>query len=720
MRFRLPFFSPFRAVFTIGFVFLMMTLAHSEGLMVRLVPVDAGKMAIAPFEDIRDWNSDPALVDTAWTYCVGAPGGIGFDDSGDYNEHITLNIGPTMQGRQNTCYIRAKFDLNSTLKKELDYLAIGIRFDDGFIAYLNGERIMAENAPQNPYWRATASQPHEAQSMVWYDVSEHIDKLKSGENLFAVHGMNVSGSSPDFLIQFELVARKNYQNNFVSDLPIIKIATDGNISVNANTVRQGQIESISNGTGNDHHLDDAANDYSGRLSITQQATIYDYPKNHYLITLTDEQGAAKNASLLGLPEGDEWILYAPYNDKTLLRTVLMGELAFQMGRTHQPKLCHLFLNDDYLGLYVLLEKINRNPNRIDLPEPGNSGDELTGGYMLMLNKNRVAPGFDSPIKPFFSAQHPVRYLYNFPDDAALTTEQKGYIQGFINGFEADVVNSIDIASAVDYFLLNEVSKNVDAYRDQTVLIKNRDSSNAKLVIRNPIDFNNACGNTQAYNGKSVQGWQLDYLSTPANMSADSMLVPLWWKQLFADATFTRALYKRWETLHEDVLNDSFVFEKLDSLYNLLEDDGILNFERWPVAGKPIEPYGAIGDTYDEDFDYFYLWMVDRIDWMAEAMDEFITSVAFAENAARTFDLEQNYPNPFNPQTTISYRVPQHSHVVLKVYDIRGAQMAELVNTAQSAGQYTIEWDASGFPSGVYLYELRAGDFKQIKRMLLMR
>jgi hypothetical protein len=717
MHFRSQLKFSFTVIVLILFTFLN---AHAEGLMVPLVPVDANKMAIAPWEDIRGWNSNLNLVDTSWTECNGGPGGIGFDDSGDYFQFMTLNIAPQMQGNQNTCFVRSKFTLTSALLNELDYMSLGVRYDDGFIAYLNGERIWAENDPQNPGWRSSASQPHEAQSMVWFDVSDHVDKLVPGENLFAVHGMNVESGSPDFLIQFELVARKNYENNFVSDLPILKISSDGNIPVNSNTVRNGTIEIINNGTGNEHRLTDPANDYSGRLAITENSTIYEYPKNHYIVTLKDDVGATANASLLGLPATDEWIFYAPYNDKTLLRNVLMGEIAHQMGRGPAPKLCHLFINDGYVGLYALGPKKKRHENAINISQPGDDGDALTGGYILELGKDRVAPGFNSPLLPFFGATEPIRYLYNFPADENLTAAQQEYIQSFMNAFEADVVNSIDIASAVDYFLLNEISKNVDAYRDHTLLYKDRDSINPKMFITGPLDYNNACGNIRAYNGTSVKGWLFDYVTTPANMSADSMLVPLWWQQLFDDVTFTSALYKRWDALQNDVLNEDYVIEKLDSLYSLVDNDAILNFERWPVAGKPIEPNGKVGDTYDEDFDYLYLWMVDRLDWMRAAMEDFITSVESPDDLALSFELGQNYPNPFNPSTTISYQLAQAGHVSVKIYDIRGVQVAELVNASQSAGRYSVTWNADGYPSGIYLYEITAGDFSQTNRMLLIR
>jgi hypothetical protein len=83
-------------------------------------------------------------------------------------------------------------------------------------------------------------------------------------------------------------------------------------------------------------------------------------------------------------------------------------------------------------------------------------------------------------------------------------------------------------------------------------------------------------------------------------------------------------------------------------------------------------------------------------------------------------LNQNYPNPFNPSTRISYSIAEDAHVSLRVYDIMGAEITELVNQKQSAGVYEIQFDASNLSSGMYFYKLSAGDFTSIKKMTLLK
>ncbi|MCI0448509.1 MAG: T9SS type A sorting domain-containing protein, partial [Chlorobi bacterium] len=90
------------------------------------------------------------------------------------------------------------------------------------------------------------------------------------------------------------------------------------------------------------------------------------------------------------------------------------------------------------------------------------------------------------------------------------------------------------------------------------------------------------------------------------------------------------------------------------------------------------------------------------------------------NAPVNFSLSQNYPNPFNPTTKIKYEIPKSEFVTLKIYNVLGSEIAELVNEYKQTGSYEVEWDASNFPSGVFFYELLAGPFKVRKKMVLVK
>ena len=129
----------------------------------------------------------------------------------------------------------------------------------------------------------------------------------------------------------------------------------------------------------------------------------------------------------------------------------------------------------------------------------------------------------------------------------------------------------------------------------------------------------------------------------------------------------------------------------------------------------IYPYAPSGNIYANDWDYgLFVFSFDSG-----------TSVTPGENELPAgFELRQNYPNPFNPSTTIAYRVGENSTVNLRVYNLLGQPVRTLVNQVQSPGDYRISWngrDDAGraLPSGVYFYQLKAGGFGKIKKMLLV-
>jgi hypothetical protein len=111
-------------------------------------------------------------------------------------------------------------------------------------------------------------------------------------------------------------------------------------------------------------------------------------------------------------------------------------------------------------------------------------------------------------------------------------------------------------------------------------------------------------------------------------------------------------------------------------------------------------------------------------------DVVITSIEDDNQLPTVFSLEQNFPNPFNPRTTINYQIPELSFVTLKVYDVLGKEVATLVSDEKSIGNYEIKFDASllsgsvsakgGYASGVYFYQIKAGDFVETKKMVLMK
>jgi hypothetical protein len=99
---------------------------------------------------------------------------------------------------------------------------------------------------------------------------------------------------------------------------------------------------------------------------------------------------------------------------------------------------------------------------------------------------------------------------------------------------------------------------------------------------------------------------------------------------------------------------------------------------------------------------------------------FRVSVEKYKNLPNDFELSQNYPNPFNPSTTINFSIPQTSFVTLAIYDILGNKIKTLVNDVRSPGNYEVAFDGNNLSSGIYFYQLKAENYTQTKKMLLLR
>lgn len=103
------------------------------------------------------------------------------------------------------------------------------------------------------------------------------------------------------------------------------------------------------------------------------------------------------------------------------------------------------------------------------------------------------------------------------------------------------------------------------------------------------------------------------------------------------------------------------------------------------------------------------------------VEKYTTSVDDAENTMPgSFRLEQNYPNPFNPSTTLSYSIPEDCHVQLRIYDVLGNSVGTLVNEMQNRGKYNINFNSEHLSSGIYYYSISAGQYKDVKKMMVIK
>jgi len=516
-------------------------------------------------------------------------------------------------------------------------------------------------------------------------------------------------------------------STFSSNLPIVVINTNGKrIPDEPRLIAQMGI--IDNGPEKRNTPNDPFNHYQGRITIELRGnTSLDFPKKAYAFETQKADGENDNVPLLGMPKENDWILYAPYSDKSLLRNVLTFKLARDMGRyAPRTRFCELILNDDYQGVYVLMEKIKRDKNRVDiarLTPTDTSGDDITGGYILKLDwEDHKSQGWHSPIDGTL-------FHFHHPQKKDLVPLQRRYIQNFISEFEAILAKDdyldpvegyrrfIDTGSFIDYFISAEVAHNADSYRISTYMYKDRDDRDGRLNMGPQWDYNLAYGNQDEGPFGTPYKWSWQVGLDDINF---------WWNRFLADPLFLEQLQQRWAELRTDILREERILTHIDSLAVALDEAQLRNFKRWPVLGEYVWPNAYIGKTYQDEINYLKDFLEKRLDWI----DQNISKIDVKSEAEEPDDQENDqiripekyklnaFPNPFRQTIQFQYTLPVTRFVKLDIYNVIGQKMNTFIDAYQKAGDHNFDWNganeqgdvvASGIYFGVLMinWEIRA-------------
>ena len=506
-----------------------------------------------------------------------------------------------------------------------------------------------------------------------------------------------------------------------SDLPIIIIDTHGQEIPNEPKIT-ADMRIVDNGPGVRNSVAGPFNAYAGKIGIEiRGSSSVQFPKKQFAVETRDSSGGDLDVALLGMPAETDWVLSAPYNDKSLIRDAVVYTLTRRMGRyASRSRFCELVLNGQYAGVYVLFEKIKRDKGRVNIAKcdpPDSTGDAVTGGYIIKIDKTDGAEtaGWYSGFLPFVGAAYRVLYQYHYPKAEDLVWPQRGYITRFVRDFELamylptfnDPVNGydrwLDSDAFIDYVLINELSKNVDGYRLSTFLYKDRDSRGGKLVLGPVWDYNLGFGNSNYHRGAAPDGFQIAYMSDSAAFRKNEpFLGPFWWKKIFDDPPFRARLRQRWTSLRAGEFSTGRITGLVDSLVAVLAEAAPRNFRRWTVLGQYIWPNPYVGQTYGDEIRYMKEWIVARVTWLDR---ELSLTAAHGDDGAHVpvaASLGQNYPNPFNPGTTIPFTVGSAAHVSIGVFDLLGREVSRLLDADRPPGDHAVVFDGSGLASGMYV------------------
>jgi hypothetical protein len=361
--------------------------------------------------------------------------------------------------------------------------------------------------------------------------------------------------------------------------------------------------------------------YSGNAAIRiRGSSSTGFPKKQYNFEIRDELGEDLPVSLMGMPAESDWILYGPYTDKALMRDALSYDWSNQIGRyAPRTRYCEVYLNDDggvlgsadYDGVYVLIEKIKRDPNRVDVDEllPTDSvSPEVTGGYILKKDRQE---GDETS----FTTSRGLSLIFVEPKTRELTAAHRNYISGYVNQFEAALYGAnftdpnvgyaryIDVDAFIDHHILVEAMKNIDGYRLSTFMFKDRGE---KLAMGPIWDYNLCLGNANYLEGWLASGWYYPQLG-----AGDYP----WYPRLFQDPNFTTRYADRWVAHRKAAFDAAAMMATINVHQAVLQESQARNFSRWPVLGTYVWPNWYIANTWQEELTWMRGWLEDRLEWI---------------------------------------------------------------------------------------------------------
>ena len=433
----------------------------------------------------------------------------------------------------------------------------------------------------------------------------------------------------------ELASDSTYEVHYLaSNLPIVIIETNGQEIPDEPRIT-AHMGIVYNGEGRFNRSWDSYNNYDGLITIERRGfTSQNFPKLQYAIETVNAKGAPRNCELLGLPKENDWILHAPYSDKSLIRNVLMYQWWADLGHyATRTKYCEFILNGSYNGLYILIEQIKWDKNRVNIAKidlDDNAGDSLTGGYIIKIDKpigGDAEIDWVTRVDSFQGVKANVAFQYDYPKDDDITPQQEEYIQNFVHELEAVLLSVsfddkkngyrkyVDVESFIDYFIMQELAHNVDGYRSSTYFFKRRDSEGGGRLEVGPIwDFNLSLGNTTGCEGDKAEGWSLDH-------PCDPTVIPFWWRRMNQDEWYKEKLIGRWKELRSGPLRNEKLLADIDA--KVVEMGGAVqrNFTRWRILGTEVWPNNFVGNTHEEEIEYLKDWLLKRLKWIDENIED---------------------------------------------------------------------------------------------------
>ncbi len=518
-----------------------------------------------------------------------------------------------------------------------------------------------------------------------------------------------------------------------SELPIVMINTLGQTIV-PETKINCLMDIKYNGLNSITYASDNANVYSGNIGIEIRGnTSASYPQRPYNIETRDSAGANNNVAILGMPAENDWVLLSNYNDRSLMRNLIAFNLFGEMGTySVRAQLCEVLIDSSYKGIYVIGEKIRRDANRVDIAKltPADTiGDELTGGYILQQNYWDANNSFQSNYSPIDHPGFDVHFVYEYPNPDTIQPQQKAYIASYIDSLETALYSInfadpnvgyrkyMDVPSFIDYFLVNELSRNADGFKKSVFFHKDKYSNGGKLRAGPVWDFDWSFKNQNYcfFNNLQGEGWahhindcNVDNYSTG------------WYIRLLQDSTFQNELRCTYEQYRQNILDTATIFSFIDSIGATVQNAQARHFQKWSLLGHTgpdweIEPVAA---TYNAELDTLKNWINKRLQWLDANIPGVCITTSVTESSLP--GSVNCYPNPISSYLIIDYSLPSVMNVSARLYNNLGTEVLSIAPITQNTGQHSLKLETQSLSSGVYILKFERGKDIISKKIAVMK
>jgi hypothetical protein len=369
---------------------------------------------------------------------------------------------------------------------------------------------------------------------------------------------------------------------------------------------------------------------------------------------------------------------------------------------------------------VLTEKIKSDDNRLDIAKldpDDNAGDSLSGGYIFAIDYYDDYNSWTSNFVPIDRPDRHVHFVYKYPEPDVITQQQKNYIKTYVNIAESKLYGSnfsdpasgyrayMDVNSFIDYFIIGEVSRNVDAYKKSCFYYKDRDD-NGGLLHAGPVwDFDWAWKNLwdNCYIWEVTDGSNWAYRVNECN---NWPVVPSWVKRLLQDPAFREELHTRYTALRQTILSNEYLDHYIDSVSALVNEAQKRHYVKWPILGESVgaPEVDPPADTFEGEIEKYRNWIALRMAWLDENMPPSEVTDIY-ESRSEEIRLRL-FPNPVHDVLYI-----ESLDKILKIEILNSSGISVYQGNAYDG--YDIRLNLAGRPAGLYVARITLEGQKKI-------